>query len=321
MKIEILNVATLDDAVALLQKALDNGFDDSKSYEIAFGDWLQFCFKVEGDKYQSTLPASSLKALAQYQAAINSFYAALVYSKTTQSLTDDDKKDLELIFHFSQGSSVTKAGLGDVVERLGLRAIEKMNGNQLVVTVLGLALLAGAYAGHSNYLDAETAQHQTEAHLQVVQAAIDANSRLSSLNADIAASAVNMAKSVIDADAIEIGRLSLSADEIPDYIKRERTRRQHSRIDGLYRVTRIAETDSGFRISLEDEDGVAVPASMPMDGSASSQILSELFRSLESKQAVPLHVVAKMRSGVPVEASILTGHIQDTLLHGFADND
>lgn len=320
MNIETLSAATFDDAVTLLQKALDNGLDDGKSYDIAFGDWLQFYFKAEGEKYQSTLPASSLKALAQYQAAINSFYAALVYSKTSQSLTDDDKKDLELVFHFSQGSSVTEAKLVDVVERFGLRAIEKMNGNQLVITVLGLALLIGAYAGHSNYLDAEIVQHQTDAHLKVVQAAIDANSRLSSLNADIAASAVNLAKSVADADAIEIGHLSLSADEIPDYIKRERTRRQHSRIDGPYRVTRIAETDTGYRVSLEGEDGM-VPASMPMDGSASSQILAKLFRSLESKKAVHLHVVAKMRNGVPVEASILTGHIQDTLLQGFADSN
>lgn len=321
MRVELLDISAPEIALEMLQKAIDRGFDDDKSYEIVFGDWLQFYFKVEGERYQSTLPASALKALAQYQAAINSFYSALVYSKTTQSLTDDDKKDLELIFHFTQGSSVAKAGLGDVVERLGLKAIEKMNGNQLVVTVIGLALLAGAYAGYSNYLDAETTQHQTEAHLQVVQAAIDANARLSSLNADIAAAAVGMAKSVSDADHIEIGSLSLSADEIPGYIKRERTRRQHSRIDGPYRVTRIAETDTGYRVTLEDEDGLAIPASMPMDGSASGKILSELFRSLETKKSVDLHVVAKMRSGVPVEASILTGHIQDTLLQGFADNE
>lgn len=321
MDIRTLHIETLEQALEILQSAIEGDLDERTSYEFDFGDWLEFSFKVEGDDYQSSLPASTLKALAQYQAAINNFYASLVYSKTAQSLTDEDKKDIELIFHFSEGSSIAKAPLKDTIENLGLKAIEKMDGSQLVITILGLALVASIYAGHANYLDAGTERHSTDANLAVMQMAIESNTQLAQATTEIAASTISMAKSVSDADAIELGNLKLSADEIPDYIRRDREKRHNKRLDGQYRVTRIAETDGGYRVGLSGDKGMQVTASLPMDGERSQAILSNLLNSVAKKQAVELDIMAKVKSGVPVDAFILTGPTQSTLSVEVDEND
>lgn len=314
MHVEQLQINSLEEAIKTLKQALDKQLDDSKSYELIFGDWLNFNFKVTGDKYRSTLPASSLKALAQYQAAINSFCANLVYGKTAQSLTDDDKRELELVFHFSEGSSVTNAPLNDVVGNLGSKAIEKMNGNQLVVTVLGLALITSSYFGFSNYIDADTQQHNNDSSERIVQLAIESNTHLSKINADITNSALGLVRSVSDADSIELGSMTLSSRDIPEYVRRDRSRRSHDRIDGMYRVTRISEADSDYRIGLERNDGFSVIASMPMDGANSDRIFEDLLQSMSAKSAIHLQIVAKMQHGTTVDASILTGNVQDRLL-------
>lgn len=314
MHVEQLQINSLEEALKILKQALDKKLDDSKSYELIFGDWLNFNFKVTGDKYKSTLPASSLKALAQYQAAINSFCASLVYGKTAQSLTDEDKRELELIFHFSEGSSVTNAPLNDVVESLGSKAIEKMNGNQLVLTVLGLALIAGAYFGISNYIDAGSKQHAADSNERIVQLAIESSIHLSKINADITNSALGLVKSVSDADSIELGNITLSSRDIPEYVRRDRSQRNHDRIDGMYRVTRISEADSDYRIGLERKDGFSVIASMPMDGANSARIFDALLESMASKSATHLQIVAKTQHGATVDAAILTGDVQDRLL-------
>lgn len=314
MHVEQLQINSLEEAIKTLKQALDKQLDDSKSYELIFGDWLNFNFKVTGDKYRSTLPASSLKALAQYQAAINSFCANLVYGKTAQSLTDDDKRELELVFHFSEGSSVTNAPLNDVVGNLGSKAIEKMNGNQLVVTVLGLALITSSYFGFSNYIDADTQQHNNDSSERIVQLAIESNTHLSKINADITNSALGLVRSVSDADSIELGSMILSSRDIPEYVRRDRSRRSHDRIDGMYRVTRISEADSDYRIGLERNDGFSVIASMPMDGANSDRIFEDLLQSMSAKSAIHLQIVAKMQHGTTVDASILTGNVQDRLL-------
>lgn len=314
MHVEQLQINSLEEAIKTLKQALDKQLDDSKSYELIFGDWLNFNFKVTGDKYRSTLPASSLKALAQYQAAINSFCANLVYGKTAQSLTDDDKRELELVFHFSEGSSVTNAPLNDVVGNLGSKAIEKMNGNQLVVTVLGLALITSSYFGFSNYIDADTQQHNNDSSERIVQLAIESNTHLSKINADITNSALGLVRSVSDADSIELGSMTLSSRDIPEYVRRDRSRRSHDRIDGMYRVTRISEADSDYRIGLERNDGFSVIASMPMDGANSDRIFEDLLQSMSAKSAIHLQIVSKMQHGTTVDASILTGNVQDRLL-------
>ena len=229
-------------------------------------------------------------------------------------MTDEDKRELELIFHFSEGSSVTNAPLNDVVESLGSKAIEKMNGNQLVLTVLGLALIAGAYFGISNYIDAGSKQHAADSNERIVQLAIESSIHLSKINADITNSALGLVKSVSDADSIELGNITLSSRDIPEYVRRDRSQRNHDRIDGMYRVTRISEADSDYRIGLERKDGFSVIASKPMDGANSARIFDALLESMASKSATHLQIVAKTQHGATVDAAILTGDVQDRLL-------
>lgn len=314
MQIETINVPTLEAAISLLKRATEGELDDSKSYELHFGDWLKFALEVNGERYSSTLPASSLKAISQYQAAINSFYALLAYGKTAQSLTDEDKKELELIFQFSKGSTKADADLTETITTLSMAAIEKMDGNQLVITIVVVALIAAVYFGYTTYLTNVTDRHKTDANMDIVRAAIQENASLAKLNADIASAAVGLAKSVSDAESLRMGDLVLNGRDIDGYIKPERGKLSHKRIDGDYRAIRIAEVDDGYRVGLEGVDGLQLTARLTMDGSSSESILSELLNSLHSKKMVNLHMVAKTQGGAPIEASILTGLIQSALL-------
>lgn len=321
MQIETLIVPTLDSAIDLLAKAINGSLDDGKSYEIQFGDWLKFALEVSGERYSSTLPASSLRAISQYQAVINSFCAFLMYGNTAQSLTDDDKKELELIFHFSEGSTKADADLTDTITTLGMAAIERMDGNQLVITTVTVAIIIGVYFGYTRFLAHASERHKTDAQQDIVRAAIESNAALAKLNAELSSSAVSLAKSVSDADSLRMGNLTLDGRDIENYVRRERGRRSHQRIDGAYRVIRIAESDDGYRIGLEGDDGTQLTASLTMDGASSEKILSDLLGSVHGRNAVYLHVVAKFQGSVLVEASILTGHIQSTMLSESDETD
>lgn len=321
MTIETLSVSTLDDAAKLLKQALNQELDDSKSYELLFGGWLKFSLEVAGDRYSSSLPTSSLRAIAQYQAAINSFYALLAYGKTAQSLTDDDKKELELIFKFSDGCTKADADLTETITNLSMAAIEKMDGNQLVITILGLAIIAGVYFGYTAYLANDTERQKDIAHMETVQAALESNTTLAKFNAEIANSAIALAKSVSDAESVRMGQLELSKDDIENYVKRERSKRQHKRIDGMFRTTRISESDNGFRVGLTDKSGTAIKAALSMDGTRSAEILTSLLESVASKEPVELAIMAKIQSGVISEAFILSGPVQNTLGVDTGDED
>lgn len=321
MTIATLSAPTLEDAVELLKKAVNKEFDDSKSYELQFGDWLKFSLHVKGERYSSSLPASSLRAVSQYQAAINSFYALLAYGKTAQSLTDEDKKELELIFEFSEGSTKADADLTETITTLGMAAIEKMDGNQLVITILVLAIIAGVYFGYTTYLSNETDRQKDAAHMEVVKSALESNNALAKLNADIAGAAISLAKSVSDAESVRMGELELSGSDIDGYVKRERSKHQHRRLDGMFRVTRISETDNGFRVGLEDENGMAIAATLSMDGMRSTEILTSLLGSVANTKPVELSIMAKMQGSVISDASILSGPVQSTLAVDPDDNE
>ena len=313
MTIQTLKAPTFEDAIELLKKAVNNEFDDSKSYELQFGDWLRFSLDVKGERYSSSLPSSSLRAVSQYQAAINSFYALLAYGKTAQSLTDEDKKELELIFEFSEGSTKADADLTETITTLGMAAIEKMDGNQLVITILVSAIILGIYLGYTNFLANDTERRKDDVNMQIVQSALESNVALARLNAEIADSAIGLAKSVSDADSVQLGSLELSGSEIGNYIKRERGKRRHKRINGAFRATRISEADNGFRVRLADKHGSALIATLSMDGAHSTGILASLLESVADKKLVELSIMVKMHGTVIDDASILSGPVQNAL--------
>lgn len=318
--IQKISINSLESAIDVLKKALNDEYNDEQSYLVVFDNWPKFSYIVVGQNYHSSLPTGALRALASYQSAFNNFYARLAYNKTSKSLTDEDKKDLEFLFLFKEGSADTSADLQSQLTRLGEKAVEKMTGKEIIITVVSVALLATVYLMHSNHLDAELSMHQSDANTVLLSKAIEGSKALAELNTDLAKAAFSMVKSVPDASSITVGNLKIKEEEIGNFIQRDRLKSEYVRLDDEYRVVRISEVDAGYRIGVESLSGLQI--TVLLDSSEeNSGLLQQLAGSVISKKYIPLSIMGKKRAGVIQEASILTHTHRQEEMHLFQDID
>lgn len=311
-EIEKIKINSQQEAFNTLKKALNGEYDDEKSYLVEFGDWLNFTYKVVGDRYHNTLPNAALKALTTYQAAINNFYANLAYNKKANSLTNEDKKDLELLFHFEEGSSVASAKLDEPLVKISEKAIEKMTGKQILIVILGLALTASLYFGYINHNETKHRKHQLDANVELLREASKTSKELAQLNSDLAKTAMELVKSVPDAKSVSLGELTLSQAEMQEFISREKKALHPIRLDNFYRVTRISETtDHNFRVALEAKDGLALSANIE-NTADNSELIRSLASSLLDNSFIELKILAKKQGDSIQNASIINApaHMQ-----------
>lgn len=140
-----ITISTTDDATAIL-KLFTSENDFEMPDRLVFDGWPKFELRIQGESFNGGIPTRIMPSLIELQNAINKEYA-IVLGRESGRLTEDQKRDVELIVFVGDGSTKFFADLADVLNRL-TSVTEKMNRNT-AATIITLGI---AYASHSGWV-------------------------------------------------------------------------------------------------------------------------------------------------------------------------
>jgi len=291
------------DAFAAVEQALEGKFDD-QSVVIQFEGWPHFDVDIKGERYHSSLPTGVLKSFIEYQNAMNRAFASVAYGKTAKGMTDQERKDIELVFEIHEGSTDTNATLVEPLTKLGEKAIERMTGKQLVLTILGSALILGGAWTAVHWIDKDAEVKVDAQKSALMTRVLQQNEHLVQLQTDVAKSAMTLVKGAHDAERIKYGDVTLEKDQIAAINQRGRVATVPARMDGSYQVLQLKRLEDRWRIVLYSE----VHGQFQTDlfrGQNAAECIEEISTAFARHSDINLFVLGRFKGGTVQAATIL----------------
>lgn len=306
-----LTIRSETDAKQYLEYALSGAFDNL-SVLIKFDGWPKLDLNVKGDRYHSSIPTGLMKALVEYQSAINRAYASIAYGKSVRSLTEDDRKEVELVFDVQEGSTDTEADLWETLSKMAEKAVERMTGKQLVITILGAALIGSLAWGGIHWMDTQAEMKKEESKNELLKQVVHQNEHLLQLQADMQKTALSFVKGAYDAERISYGDVELNKPQIEAINQRSREASALNRIDGQYDVIQLKRYEDKWRIVLYSDLTGQVQTDL-YKGQKADLCIEEISLAFAKHTKVGLLVLGRYKSGV-VQSAIILGTTKSGLL-------
>lgn len=296
---------------------------------ISFGEWPSLTFRLTGKKFNKSLTPSVMKGFVEMQAQINKSYALAKYGvPDARKLTKEEYDALEIEVTIEEGSSIVEVNFDGFLTKLLHELAGKMSPQDMVVTVLGAALIWGGVTVFKSFLSnrkevrlAEIAKEGEKAHLQTMQAMTEQETeRLKVLagiieqkplldNMDRMAydAKTEMVKSFARADTAQIDGLTLDSEMARELTKNARRRSEEMRIEGIYRIEEVSNTDPEcFKVKVRkdktDERMTCVVQDVFLDEKGNKAALQ---KAEWERKPVRLSINAKHVDGVIKSAIIL----------------
>lgn len=308
---EVMIIESEEQAVALVKKALAGEYDDSV-VELSFEGWPKMELRIRGERYHSTITPSMMRALLELQTELNRVYAETIYGKSIRELTPEERKSLEIVYKVEDGCTKIETDLGRFLLHLADAGVEKMTGGEIVITILGVALIfagASSFRSHGRHKEkvleeerkAQAERNRHELEMQMIAA----NKNLGHVKSGLEQSFTGVLRSVQDADSISSGDVTLTKSQVEDIIRPERNATRVVRMDGDYTVTSMKRRDDQYTFELVSaENGDVVTASAYHDKLASGEVES-MADSFSKDAPIALRIGAKINDTRIVSASVI----------------
>jgi hypothetical protein len=162
-----ISIANDADLFAVLEQVAERTLGPDT--EIEFRGWPNYEVIIRGEDFEGGIPTRIMPAIMDLQRQVYAAVALMKYG-APQRLTREERKLAELVVHFEAGHS-TKffSELWKILNPLVKEAAGKMNGTQLVVTILGIAALASSSYVWKEHLIARLDEKGMEHSLQLSQ--------------------------------------------------------------------------------------------------------------------------------------------------------
>ncbi len=310
-----LIITNEQEAWAALELANSGGFDDHVS--LVFKGWPVFTIDIKGKDWNSTVPTRVMLPLLDVQKEINRAYASVRYGDNNlRKLKDEERDGLEVVVKVKKGSSVFDAELWDHFTKIAQAAAGRMDGNQMMITVLGLAVVAVAPVMYKAWLalrqKEKELQHQVqmsaaESHrLEIFAQAVARQPILVAAQEDAGATNNRFLKVAKPGDVLAVGGQILPASEAAALAQAERERAQAFTLDGIFAVLgNRTDKSEGFRITVKRlSDSLTVNADVPIELPDSQQ---KLIQDAEwQKKNIQLSLDASILRGVISQATVIS---------------
>ena len=313
------------DAYDFLRKIYETELgDDVSKLHIQFEGWPNVQVKLTGEKYQSTITPSIMKAFLKLQDGLYKAYALAVYADSKHRLTDDEKKDLELIIKVSQGSSKfddENTNWGNILTGL----TSKMESKHLTITLLFGLLCYFGTDSDKMFLEDKQAEREAQAQSSITEKLVALNEK--TLNAltenqkenrelilqlidkkpelkEIATEAKETKreffKQASDAEKINIQGVEVTGEQAKELAKKKRMpparEFEEIRLDGMYRILNVnTELDTGFKVSIRNEVSGQELVAEVQDNTFQSQYKRAIETATFEKRPVELNINAKQK--------------------------
>ena len=304
MSSEILRIKDEKEAFEYVRNALEGSYDRDV-IELEFSGWPQFHINVKGAKYDSTLTAALMRSLLELQTHLNRVYAEVVYGKSARSLTDDERKSLEIVYKIESGSSNVVADLSGFFTEMGKSAVDKMTGTQVVMAVLGAAVIWGGTSLSSSYFSAVQKSKEEENRHEVTMALINKNHKLKGIKSEQEVLYTNILRSVQDAEKVTLGTTEIPQSVLEEITKPDRQKLELKRVDDQYQIISLKVKPDSYRIELfRVSDGKIIPTEL-FKGHLLMSEMDSIMKAFSSETSIQLNVVAKIKGESITSASIL----------------
>lgn len=316
-----ITIRNENDAWDLLERALrgSEGEFDPSEVELNFDGWPHIEISLKGERYHSNISTSVMRAVLELQSAVYAGYAEAVRKTTDgRSLTKEERQKLEIFVSVHDGSSRFDIDLTEVIKNFWSESVGRMSGNQVVVTVVALALVAGGHLSYKAYLDhqaklhemehqVEMSQQETE-RLEILREAMEDKPAVQDMQENADDFRERLLKSAPDAEQIRIGAdIKLSGQQALEYTRAKREKSTEVRVDGDFRVYQVdsSSADSSLKLKLHrvsDNLEFVASADITRVGFDGEEVLKQ---AVFHKQEIYLAVNARELRGQYTNASII----------------
>lgn len=248
-----INIRSEDDAFALLQAALRDEFRD-QNVMLDFAHWPLLQVAYEGDGYDSTITPKMAESLVELQHAINRSYTRLVRGQASANvLTREERRAIEFKAKVEKGSSLVTVDMSQIASRLASDMVGKMTGTELVIAIIGVALVSGSAVAYKWFLAARSedkkveqstkerialSEQETE-RLRIMSRAFEAQPALRGIHEDFDGVRHDFVRSVGDAETVKLQGMSLSSDEARQIAATPRSKSEEVQLNGQYLISKI----------------------------------------------------------------------------------
>lgn len=312
----VLVIHNEDEAWAALEKAVSlDGFPDN--LQLRFDGWPTFTLDVKGRDWHSTVPTRVMPPLLAVQKDLHRAYCQVRYgAPNLRRLREDERNDLEVVVKVNEGSSLLNAELWEQLGALGEAAVGRMSGPEIVLTVLGVALLAvspvmfriwqhGREKEKGLETQVELSQQETT-RLKIATEAMRQQPVLTDVHADAQATYSKLLKAMKPGDRMEIHGNPLTSAQAAELVQPEREEAKQVELSGTF-VFLGNRTDKGkgFRITVQRiADALELHADVQPELSADQK---EILKQAEwSKGPVNLVVHAEKLHDAFVRAEVIS---------------
>jgi hypothetical protein len=245
--IEFIHIRSEEDAFLALRQALNNEIPDTAN--ILFEGWPTFKITLEGEDFNASIPTRIMPPILELQKEIHRIYCRSKYNEeSTKRLTDDERKQLELIVQVKAGSSefITQLGrsLNEIIRNTN------MNGTQAVILLVSISgIIASDYAW-KDWLQKKEAEHQLDisvrlsqeetTRLEIVTEAMQKNSEIVKTQDAIDELRSDLAKKLQPGDRLKVNsKPIINGNRAAQISSAPRHLSEDIRIDGLFIINEV----------------------------------------------------------------------------------
>ncbi|KMK08164.1 hypothetical protein ABW06_24800 [Pluralibacter gergoviae] len=246
---------------------------------ISFDGWPNLSFRLEGENFNQSLTPSVMKGFIEMQAQINRAFALAKFGiPDPRKLTKEDREELEIKVEVKKGSSLLTVDLNGFLTKLSHELVGKMSAQEIMVTVISAALIWGGVSIFRRYLDnrkevrlAELNKDGDKENLRTLQSMSEEETKRIQIMANFMKekplldnmdrmaydAKSEIVKSFTRADKTEIDGITIDAETAKDLTTNARKRSAEMRIDGIYRIEEVNNTDpEAFKVKVRNvKDG------------------------------------------------------------------
>lgn len=267
----VLRIESEDAAIELLQSALANEFDGDV-VRLDFDHWPIVKLKYSGDKFHGTITPDIAQAIVDLQEALNRSYSLAVNNTSSlRGLQEDERRALEVIATVEDGSSIVEVNIAPWAEKLSTALVGKMTSTDIVVTVLGSAVVLTAGWLFKNHLKNRSEEKKLELEnsqrlvlsqeetrrLEVVTQAMRSNSLVRQTEAFAETARDSLIKSAFNADEFNVqGAVSITSEDARKTYRAKRREPLNVQLNGTYLIKSFTWADDleSARVRIQREE-------------------------------------------------------------------
>lgn len=153
----VLTIKSEEEAWKILESVKAQGINGTlQGTDIRFENWPTLSIYIEKPPISSSISPPLMEAVLELQSELYRSLAELKYGhRDGRRLSDDDRRRFEIAVQVKGGSSSISSGFNDIFNSFVTGAVGKMSPEQLMISVIAIALAAAGTLAYKHYLNVQ----------------------------------------------------------------------------------------------------------------------------------------------------------------------